>query len=173
MNIRKHLILLFFIFLLILVNFFSGCTEQKKGEDFVFTDLEGEEKHLSDYYGKIILLDLMGVNCQPCQYQLFILHSIYENYSQEDIEIISIDVWVQNGETAGLVKQLIQEYKDQVGLSLDWIFGLDDNEGTIFNKYTNGAVPTLILLDRNGNIYYTFTGITEYSEIARKIDEKL
>jgi len=70
-----------------------GCTEISNGEDFVFETIDGQQMHLSDFYGKVILLDLMGVNCQPCWYQLLVLKQISENYSN-DVAIISIDVWV-------------------------------------------------------------------------------
>lgn len=150
----------------------SGCTETSDdiGEDFVFTTIDGQEKHLSDFYGKIIVLDLMGVNCQPCWYQLLALKQISENYSS-DVVIISIDVWVP-GETAGDVRWLIDHFQQEYDIELDWTFGIDDADGSIGNKYNpTGGVPTLYIFDQNGNIYYSDEGYHPYSSIVEKIDE--
>ncbi len=149
----------------------SGCTETSDdiGEDFVFTTIDGQEKHLSDFYGKIIVLDLMGVNCQPCWYQLLALKQISENYSS-DVVIISIDVWVP-GETAEDVLWLIDHFQQEYDIELDWTFGIDDADGSIGNKYNpTGSVPTLYIFDQNGNIYYSDTGYMDYSTLSAKIN---
>jgi thiol-disulfide isomerase/thioredoxin len=91
---------------------FAGCTEKKITyiEDVTFTDLEGQTRHLSEFSGKILLLDLMGVNCQPCALQMSQLKKISQNYSSDQVTIISLDVWVKNGETAELLRQYIAAF---------------------------------------------------------------
>jgi len=160
------------IILIILVLSISGCIESSiVGEDFVFIDLDGNERHLSDFYGKVIVLDLMGVNCQPCFYEMFELKKISENYSSENVAIISIDVWVTYGENMELLKEYKQFFNQEYDIDLDWIFGLDDESGTIFYKYSNEGVPTMYILDKNGNIYYSNVGYTDYLSLTKKLDE--
>ena len=122
----------------------AGCTKEKNdtGDDFSFLTLDGETMHLSDFYGKVVLLDCMAVNCQPCMYQMFELKKISENYSRDDVVILSIDVWVSNGETATMLQGMIDEFKNQVNLTLDWTFGLDDSQGTMENIYAPDGVPS-------------------------------
>jgi thiol-disulfide isomerase/thioredoxin len=152
----------------------TGCiTNSDNALNFTFTTLDGDTQQLSDYYGTILLLDLMGVNCPPCQQEMFELKKISENYSRDDVNILSINVWISLGETGALTKDLIQAYKDQVNIDLDWDFGLDDTKGTIGNEYAPEGVPTLYLLDSKGNIYYTNVGYEEYSQLKDKIDELL
>ena len=119
------------------------------------------------------MLDLMGAGCQPCQFEMLELKKVSENYSHNDVAIVSIDVWIAMGETATHIQQLIAAFNDQLGIELDWTFGLDDTKGTLFNTYTQGGVPTIHILDREGNIYYSNYGYTAYSEIKEKIDELL
>jgi len=163
------------VFLFIFLLFFSGCTEEKNdtGDDFSFTTLDGEMKRLSDFYGKVVVLDCMAVNCQPCMYQMFELKKISDNYSSNDVAILSIDVWVSNGETASMLQEMINEFKSQINLTLDWTFGLDDPEGTIENTYATEGVPSLYIYDKKGNIYYSHVGYESYTDLATKIDEAL
>ena len=154
---------------------FAGCAEEENetGDDFSFVTLEGETKHLHDYYGKVVVLDCMAVNCQPCVYQMFELKKIQENYSSNEVVILSIDVWASNGETASMIQQMIEAFEIQANLTLNWTFGLDDLEGTIENSYASEGVPALYIYDKKGNIYYSHVGYETYANLSIKIDEAL
>jgi hypothetical protein len=115
----------------------------------------------------------MAVNCQPCMLQMFELKKISENYSTIDVTILSIDVWVSTGETSTMLQGMIDAFKNQVNITLDWTFGLDDLQGTIQNTYASAGVPTLYILDKKGNIYYSHVGYESYVDLANKIDEVL
>ncbi len=161
--------------LVIFIPIFSGCTGKQNptGDDFSFTTLNNEIKRLSDFTGKVVVLDCMAVNCQPCMYQMFELKKISENYSKDDVVILSIDVWVSNGENASMLQNLLHDFKSQANLTLDWTFGLDDPEGTIESRYATEGVPSLYIYDKKGNIYYSHVGYEPYADLVVKIDEAL
>lgn len=171
----KKIPFLFALLFLIFFVIFAGCTEEENetGDDFSFVTLDGETKHLHDYHGKVVVLDCMAVNCQPCVYQMFELKKIKENYSSNDVVILSIDVWVSNGETASMLQEMITAFETQANLTLNWTFGLDDLEGTIENSYASEGVPALYIYDKKGNIYYSHMGYETYANLSIKIDEAL
>lgn len=177
MAIKQGVFLILLCFLLSNI-LFSGCTDVQKqqtssGVDFAFTTIDGQTVHLRDYYGNIVVLDLMGVNCQPCMYQMFELKKISENFSQDNVTIISIDVWVSSGENAALLQEYFAAFKAQANVILDWTFGLDDSQGTIGGHYAPSGVPTLYILDTKGNIYYTHVGYEEYATLAQQLNALL
>ena len=174
LGIKKPLII-FFVFLFVFLTVFVGCTEKKSntGEGISFTTLNGETKYLSDFYGKVIVLDCMAVNCQPCMREMSELKKISENYLKNDVTILSIDVWISSGENASMVQNTIDAFKNQVNMTLDWTFGLDDLHGTIENTYASAGVPTLYIFDKKGNIYYSHVGYEDYSVLASKLDQVL
>jgi len=160
---------------ILLLSILSGCLQSLKtnsdsngGEDFTFTALDNTEKHLSDYRGKVVILDMWATWCGPCRLQMIELNKIYENYSRNDLEIISIDV--DSSENV----QLVQSYRDwfvqYYGIELDWIFGKDD--GSISEKYMRGGqIPTLAIFDQNGRLYLSEVGICVYLEIPPGLPE--
>jgi thiol-disulfide isomerase/thioredoxin len=174
LGIKKPLVL-FLVFLFVFLIIFAGCTEKKNntGEGFSFTTLDGETKHLSDFYGKVIVLDCMAVNCQPCMREMSELKKISENYSKNNVTILSIDVWVSSGETTSMLQDTIDAFKNQMNMTLDWTLGLDDVHGTIQNTYASAGVPTLYIFDKKGNIYYSHVGYEGYSVLASKLDQVL
>jgi len=161
---RKTIALLFLS--IFVASMFSGCINSGSnnstdtGDDFTFTTLDNKQEHLSDYRGKVVILDMMATWCQPCQYQMLELRKIYSNYSRNDLEIISIDI--DTRETA----QQLESYRSafaSYGYNLDWTFGMDD--GSIASKYLGQGIPTLCIFDHQGNLSFTHEGISVYSEI--------
>ena len=136
--------------------------ENDTGEDFTFTLLDGTKKHLSDYRGKVVILDMWATWCTPCQFQMIELKKAYDNYSRDELEILSIDI--DTSETSQQIQSFIEEFKNQLDIELDWIFGMDD--GSIWEKYMiSGGIPTLCIFDQDGKTHFTKEGIAVFSEI--------
>ena len=137
-------------------------SEEDVGEDFVFTSLSGETKHLSDYRGKVVILDMWATWCGPCQYQMLELKKVYDNYSRDNLEILSINI--DNNENAQDINAFLDVFK-QYDYELEWIFGMDKDR-TIWENYKVGeGIPTLCIFDQNGILYFSHEGLSVFSEI--------
>jgi thiol-disulfide isomerase/thioredoxin len=60
--------------------------------DFAFTDFDGGKHKLSDYRGKVVLLDFWGTWCGPCIEEMRLLDPLYEKYHARGFEIISMNM---------------------------------------------------------------------------------
>ena len=132
------------------------------GENFEFTLVDGTIKHLSDYRGKIVILDMWATWCGPCKTQLIELNKINEHYGKEDLEIISLNIDYR--ETSQDIIDFIEDFKNDYNIELDWVIGQDD--GSIWEKYMiSGGIPTLYIFDQKGNIHFTHEGVSFFSEV--------
>jgi thiol-disulfide isomerase/thioredoxin len=150
----------------------TGCVQVKNtsaADDFMFTTLAGEQKNLSDYLGSPILIDFMGVNCPPCQQEMFVLNQLHHNYT--DLTIISIDVWTSQGENANSVQQLKDQFQTKYNILLDWTFALDDAQASLGHRFAADGVPHLYLYTKQGNLYYSHLGYEDYSTLATKVKD--
>jgi len=162
---RKKKISVIIILIVILISFLSGCFENDEEDeihDFVFTGLDSSEKHLSDYRGKIVILDMWATWCGPCMAVMPELKKIYENYSRDDLEILSINI--DPSESIQLIQSYRAWFAEEYGIELDWVFGMDD--GSISEKYMKeGAIPTVAIFDQKGRLHFRKAGICAYTEI--------
>ena len=153
----KKIVFLIFIFAL------AGCVkEETKGEDFSFITIDGEIKKLSDYRGKVIIVDFMATWCYPCHVEMEELKKIVEHYGN-NITVISISV--SPTDNANKIKSTFGNYINY------WIFGMD--RYGIAENYSIEAIPTIYIVNGNGEIEFTHVGVISADELMQKIDELL
>lgn len=120
-----------------------------KGEDYRFITLSGEEMRLSDYRGKIVVLNLMSVNCPACRKEMQYLSEVRDHYRNDnDIVIISVDVADDNVYS---IESVYGEYIEK------WTFGID-KYGEASKYLLENAIPTIVVIDKFGRIFYLRAG---------------
>jgi len=78
--------------------------------DFTLETLNGKTFKLSEYQGKVVILDIMAVRCPPCHQQMPELQKV-KLEREEDIVILSIDADAAYGsETENDVLEAFGEY---------------------------------------------------------------
>ena len=129
--------------------------------DFTLTDIDGVEFSLSDYRGKVVLLDFFSLLCGPCIDEIPHLKVVHEEFG-EDLIIISISVDPYY-DTVERLQQLRQEH------GIDWIITRDTIG--IYNTYDIQLIPTLVIIDQEGYIQHRHVGLTGESVLSEEIYE--
>ncbi len=127
--------------------------------DFELETLEGEKVKLSDFRGKIVLLDFWATWCGPCRIQMRNLKELKSVVDEEKVVIISIDV----GEKKNTVQQFVSKEE------LDWLVLLD-TKGSIAKAYRVRAIPTLFIVDQEGHLRKRFIGVTSTETLLATIE---
>ncbi len=73
----------------------GGPIEVEKGDpmgDFTATDINGNRVSLSDYKGKVVLLDFWASWCSPCEREIPNMKEAYEKYRGKGFEIIGVSL---------------------------------------------------------------------------------
>jgi cytochrome c biogenesis protein CcmG/thiol:disulfide interchange protein DsbE len=137
--------------------------------DFHAIDLRtGRPVTLSDYRGKVLLLNVWATYCQPCRVEMPAIERLSRRLASTDFHVlaISVDV-VDSTEVDAFVKQL--------GLTFDV---LHDRPGDIQQDYQTTGVPESFVIDRHGVIVKKVIGAAEWDGpvndvlIRRLLDER-
>ena len=135
------------IVLIIWISFFSflsGCInsdESNGGEEFVFTALDGSQIHLSDYRGKVVILDLWATWCNPCRVEMPYIQEVFEDGKGVGLVLLAINV----GETSSKVK----EFMEKNGLSFPVLL---DTDTSVAQDYNVRGIPSTFFIDKDGII---------------------
>lgn len=111
--------------------------------DFEFVDLEGATHRLSDYRGKVVLLDFWGAWCPPCRGEAPHMVEAYERFAEEGFEIIGIDY----NETEEQQLAFMQEFDIRWPQTRE-----SDARRPIHDLFRVWNWPTHVLIDEDGAI---------------------
>ncbi|WP_304131844.1 TlpA disulfide reductase family protein [Ignavibacterium album] len=135
----------------------------KKAADFKLKTLEGKEIRLSDYRGKIVIIDFWATWCPPCRKGIPDLISLQEEF-KKDLVVIGISLDQQN--TIKDLKPFIENYK----INYPVVLG---DEKVVKDYGGISAIPTSFIIDQKGNIVDSHIGLVPKAVYADQIKSLL
>jgi len=127
--------------------------------DFTFTGMDGKAHKLSDYRGKVVLLDFWGIWCGPCVAALPKLLEAYEKYQARGFEIVAVDA----NDTAEKLQEFVTQKK------LPWLQAREEDSGPIHRLYRVVAWPSYFLVGKDGKIVVSGAGRVDFNRELEKL----
>ncbi len=115
--------------------------------DFTLTNLKGKKVKLSDYKGKVVILDFWATWCGPCRASFPKMQELVEKYKNRNVEFFFINVWEKMKPAD--IKTNVAKFIKENNYSFNVLFDFTDE---IAAKYKVEAIPTKIVIDKNGNM---------------------
>ncbi len=124
--------------------------------DFTLKNLENEEVSLSDYQGKIVLLNFMDTGCHWCRKEMPHLQKLYEQFKDKDFVIVV--VFADRRGAAAVVP-----FMKESGYTFFGNSGLLDPTGRVNILYRVTGTPTAFLIDRDRSLIGWGIGYRQWS----------
>ena len=138
---------------------------------FQLADGSGTNKQVTDYRGKVVLLNFWATECGGCRLEVPWLIELESAHKSDSFTVvgISLDTSYEGSKSAdeawGNVKPYVLEHK----LNYPVLMG----EATLITSYKLGAVPATYLLDKQGRIAATYSGVADKSDVDSNINKLL
>jgi peroxiredoxin len=152
------------ILLLVVLSAFSSAQQAGKGltklpeiiqaPDFLLTDLDGNQHRLSDYRGKVVIINFWATWCPPCRAEMPSMQRAWEQLEKEGILMLGINV----GEDEEIIFQFTANYPVEFPLLMD----LDSK---VINQWPVNGLPTTFVVDPKGEIVYRAIGGREWDDL--------
>jgi peroxiredoxin/outer membrane lipoprotein-sorting protein len=126
----------------------------KNAMDFELKDIQGVQVRLSDYRGKIVLLDFWATWCPPCRKELPSIEKLHRQFADKDVVVLGI-----NDEDSSTVKGFLK--KNEYTITT-----LMDSRKNVHRMYGARAIPTVIVIDRGGVIRAHYIGGRTEAELV-------
>jgi peroxiredoxin len=132
----------------------SGPVTGEQSPDFTLESKDGGNMRLSEQRGNIVLVNFWASWCGPCREELPAFEELYQEYADLGVEILAINVDDE--------KEKANVLLDDIEVSYPVLF---DTAGEVSKLYDVNAMPTTVMVDRDGNVRLLHPGY-------RKGDEK-
>lgn len=126
--------------------------------DFTLNDPEGNSHTLSDYRGKIVILDFWATWCAPCLMVMPKLQEVHQQFKGQDVVVMGINAW-ENGDPAALMKDR----------GFDYLLLMQGDAAA--SDYDVTGIPTMVVIDQNGMIVDRHVGADP--QIKTKLTETI
>lgn len=121
--------------------------------DFDLQNMDEENKKLSDFRGKVVLLNFWATWCPPCIREMPSMERLHQQVDAENFKVIAINQMEDMDDVFAFTGQL------EIDPTFEILF---DTSSRVSQKYAVRGLPTTYLIDKNGNIRYRAVGGREF-----------
>jgi len=130
---------------------------------FALKDLDGKEVNLSDFKGKVVILDFWATWCGPCVMEIPHFIELQKQYKDQGVAIVGISV---DSEGIEVVKSFVQKHQVNYPILMA--------DAKVQQSYGEiQAIPTTFVLDTSGIIQKQYIGYRDKSVFEADIKKLL
>ncbi len=165
-----------FVSALALGCFFEACTsgprsvraatvkpdnERHDAPDFSLKDADGKVVHMSDYKGKVVLLDFWATWCGPCKIEIPWFVDLQRKNKDRGFEVLGVSMDEEGWE-------IVKPFLSDMGVNYRVVIG---NDATAQLYGGVDAMPTTFLIDRSGKIAAVHVGLASRKDFVDEVEE--
>jgi peroxiredoxin len=142
-------------------------SQRKPAPNFILTDAKGDAINLSTYKGKIVLLDFWATWCGGCKTEIPWFMEFDAKYKDHGLAVIGVSMDEDGWKT---VRPFLAQEKDpetggHTAMKYPVVIGSD----TLAKQYNLTSMPMTLLIDRDGRIAASHSGMVEKDDWESKI----
>lgn len=143
----------------------AGLETGTVAPDFILKNLNGDDVQLSQFRGKVVLIDFWAVFCKPCVIALPKIQEIHKKYNDKELVVLAINVSED--------KNKIQKFIEENGYTFQVL--LDSGNMNVQKNYGVIGIPHTYIIDKQGKVAYSRIGYGQGSEkpLISEIDKLL
>ncbi|MFE8069812.1 TlpA disulfide reductase family protein [Marinobacteraceae bacterium S3BR75-40.1] len=115
--------------------------------DFTLKSKQGENLRLEDFRGQVVLLNFWASWCGPCRQEMPLLDEIHQQYKDLGFTVMAVSV---DEDPANA-----DDFLAKVPVSFPVLY---DNESRVSEMYGVDAMPTTVIIDRDGTRRFIHRG---------------
>ncbi len=142
---------------MLLVTGLQAAEVQGKAPDFTLKSSSGKNLKLSEHRGEVVLLNFWASWCGPCRKEMPYLEQIQEKYADYGFTVMGVNV----EEDSSKAKKMLKD----IPVTFPILF---DTSNSASKAYKVSAMPTTVIIDRDGNMRYLHKGYKSGDEATYK-----
>jgi peroxiredoxin len=127
---------------------FEARASTTAAPEWQLNDPDGQPVKLSDFKGKVVILDFWATWCPPCRAEIPGFVALQKQYAAQGLTVVGVSL-----DTAGA--SVVKSFMKNLGMNYPVVIG-DEKIAADYGGVS--AIPTTFVIDRNGNIVTSHQG---------------
>lgn len=138
---------------------------------FRLADATGRTERLTDYRGKVVLLNFWATDCGGCRLEIPWLVDIDRAFQEKSVAVIgiSMDIWYEDLKNAAEAWAKVKPFVASHQITYPILMG--DNEAA--KRYNIQALPVTYLIDNHGRVAAMYVGLIDRENVKANINTLL
>lgn len=107
----------------------------------------GKNLRLSEYRGEVVMINFWATWCGPCRQEMPVLNELYQRYRPVGFTLLGVNIDDHSASASKMARRL--------GVAYPILF---DVEKVVSRLYDINAMPTTVMVDRDGKVRYLHRG---------------
>ncbi len=121
--------------------------------NFALRDLTGKVMSLSQFKGKVVLLNFWATWCGPCRIEMPAMEQLYHTFPRREFEILAVSTDAQGAAVTG-------PFQQRMGVTFPILHDSDFRIGLVYGART---LPITFMLDRRGIVRQKIFGARDWA----------
>lgn len=135
-------------------------TRKKANLNFTVKDIDGKDVRLSQYKGKVVLVNFWATWCKPCRVEIPALTSLYRDYKDKGFVVLGISVDSEVPAVKPFARVMKMNYPVLIGAG-------HEDLSTAFGPFL--GFPTSVLVKRDGAVCVRHVGTLSRAQLEQQI----
>ncbi|MCB1019432.1 MAG: TlpA family protein disulfide reductase [Acidobacteria bacterium] len=141
----------------------AGKEAPKAAPDFTLTDADGNEVTLSKLKGQVVLLNFWATWCGPCKIEMPWFIDFQRQYKDRGFTVVAVSLDEEGWD-------VVRPYAEEMQFNFPVVVGNDDLAEKFGDMY---ALPTTFVINKQGEIVDTHTGLVDRTVYEEEIESLL
>jgi|ERR1041384_583562 peroxiredoxin len=137
----------------------AHAQDAQKAPALTLNDIQGRSIRVSDYKGKVVLLNFWATWCPPCRAEMPDLVKLQREYAKQGLQVVGVTYPPET------VKE-VQRFVRKLGVNYPIALGTKATKSLFAQTET---LPITVVIDREGNVRDTIEGILLPDEFDQKV----
>lgn len=125
----------------------SMAAEPAAAPDFALKSDTGKNMRLRELRGQVVMLNFWATWCGPCREEMPKLQQLYRQYQKTGFTLLGVNIDDNSANAVEMAKE--------IGVSFPLLF---DKDKQVSKLYKVDAMPSTVLIDRDGKLRYLHRG---------------
>ncbi len=137
--------------------------DRHQAPDFALKDVNGQTVRLSDYRGKVVLLDFWATWCGPCEIEIPWFMDLERRNKDKGFAVLGVSMDDDGWES-------VKPFLSHLGVNYRVVIG-DSETAQLYGGVD--ALPTTFLIDRDGKIAAVHVGLVDRKDFEDGVEQLL